>query len=66
MRTLADNSKLREKLDRLEKPDIDFFAVDIGDGISLDGWSIRPHKLQDGDKLPLIVHVYGEPWSDGS
>ncbi len=61
VRTLADNSKLREKLDRLEKPDIDFFAVDIGDGISLDGWSIRPHKLQDGDKLPLIVHVYGEP-----
>lgn len=61
VRTLADNAKLRAKLAKLDRPAIDFFRVDIGNGIALDGWSIKPTKIEPTAKLPLLMYVYGEP-----
>ncbi len=66
--TLVSNRQLNERLQLLRKPHIEFFKVDIGSGISLDGWSIRPADATDAatgagktTKRPLIMHVYGEP-----
>ena len=39
----------------------EFFRVDIGDGIALDGWCIFPPDFDPKAKYPLLVHVYGEP-----
>lgn len=61
IRTLADNAKLREKLASLKQPQVEFLKVPIGGGIALDGWSIKPSKLEPDTKLPLLMHVYGEP-----
>lgn len=61
IRTLADNAKLREKLANLKRPEVDFFRVPIGGGITLDGWSIKPPTVEANAKLPLLMHVYGEP-----
>lgn len=61
IRTLSDNQKLRDKLRGLKRPEIDFFKVEIGDGVTLDGWSITPPNRDTMVRLPLVMHVYGEP-----
>ena len=61
VRTLATNSKLREKLASLQPVATEFLRLDVGDNVQLDAWSIRPAKADASQKLPLLVHVYGEP-----
>jgi dipeptidyl-peptidase-4 len=61
VRTLADNAKLRAKLDALKRPQIEFLKVPVGGGVVLDGWSMKPPKLEPNAQLPLLMHVYGEP-----
>ena len=61
VRTWTTNGKLRQKLAQLHRPHIEFFQVDIGSGVKLDGWTIRPEKVDASAKLPLLMYVYGEP-----
>jgi putative heme-binding domain-containing protein len=61
VRTLTDNSKLREKLAALKRPDVEFFQVRIENGVSLDGWCLKPSRINSSARLPLVMHVYGEP-----
>lgn len=59
--TLEDNSQLATKLAALDHQPTEFFRVDVGDGVMLDGWCILPPELKPGVKYPLLVYVYGEP-----
>ncbi len=61
VRTFADNAALRAKLATLKQPQIEFLNVPISGGVNLDGWCIKPNKIEPGSKLPLVMHVYGEP-----
>jgi dipeptidyl-peptidase-4 len=61
VRVLSDNAKLREKLTQLEQPVCEFFRVEIGDGLQLDAWGLKPPGLDPARKIPLMLHVYGEP-----
>jgi dipeptidyl-peptidase 4 len=61
VRTLTDNAKLQSKLETLKRPEIEFIKVPIGKGITLDGWSMKPAKVDPNVKLPLLMYVYGEP-----
>ena len=61
VRTLTDNKKLRDKLSTVVRPKVEFLRVDIGDGVTLDGWVMQPSKSDPSAKLPLLMHVYGEP-----
>jgi dipeptidyl-peptidase-4 len=61
VRVLEDNRSVRDKVVRLNRHPSEFFRVDIGDGISLDGWCMRPPEFDAGKKYPLLVFVYGEP-----
>ncbi len=61
LRVLADNKKLAAKLDKLHREPVEFLRVDVGDGVALDGWCIKPPKRERDRKYPLLVHVYGEP-----
>ena len=58
---LSDNAALKKKLAGLKKAKTEFFRVDIGDGIALDGWCMLPPDFDPKAKYPLLVHVYGEP-----
>lgn len=44
-------------------PPVEFFTVDIGGGISLDAWCLKPPNFDPTAKAayPLLFHVYGEP-----
>ncbi len=61
VRTLTDNAKLRARLAALERPTVEFMRVPIGDGVTLDGWSMTPANVDPAAKLPLLMYVYGEP-----
>ncbi|TKJ38338.1 MAG: S9 family peptidase [Planctomycetes bacterium B3_Pla] len=61
VRTLEDNSELREKVAALKKLPTEFFRIDIGDGVLLDGWCIKPPDFDPQKRYPLFFYVYGEP-----
>jgi dipeptidyl-peptidase-4 len=57
----VDDSVQIEKVRTLLENKSEFFRVDIGDGVSLDGWMIRPKDFNAAKKYPVLVHIYGEP-----
>jgi dipeptidyl-peptidase-4 len=61
IRVLIENKKLNEKLATLNKPSTEFFRIDIGDGIQLDAWAIKPPTFDPAAKYPVLFYVYGEP-----
>ena len=61
LRTLADNEALRDKLTSLDLGSEEFFRVDAGGGVEMDGWVIKPPDFDPSERYPLIVYVYGEP-----
>ncbi len=64
LRPLTDTSALREKLHfGFVNPPVEFFTVDVGSGVVLDGWMVKPELFDPARKYPVIVYVYGEPAS---
>jgi dipeptidyl-peptidase 4 len=61
VRVLEDNAKLRLTSKDLITGPTEFFRSDIGDGVSLDGWLIKPKDFDPAKKYPVLIFVYGEP-----
>jgi dipeptidyl-peptidase-4 len=61
-RTLVVNDTLAARLAILKKGEIEFFQTDIGDGIKLDSYLMKPASFDPTKKYPVLFHVYGEPW----
>ncbi|HEX4439897.1 MAG TPA: S9 family peptidase [Thermoanaerobaculia bacterium] len=61
VRVLEDNAAAAAAVAGWMRPPIEFFKVDIGGGVSLDGWMIRPETFDPSKKYPLVMYVYGEP-----
>jgi len=61
LRQLTDNRALRDELAGLELGREEFFRVDAGEGVEMDGWVITPPDFDPTKRYPLIVYVYGEP-----
>jgi dipeptidyl-peptidase-4 len=60
-RTLAENSELKKKMDELRVNKVEFFTLDIGNDVVLDGYMIKPPDFNPEKKYPVLFHVYGEP-----
>ena len=61
LRALTDTTALVAKLAPILQPPVEFFTVDIGGGVVLDGWMLKPSHFDAARRYPVIVHVYGEP-----
>ncbi len=61
--TLVENKKLKQKLAELRLNPVEFFTVDIGNDVKLDGYMIKPPGFDPSKKYPVLFHVYGEPWN---
>ncbi|MCF8414222.1 MAG: S9 family peptidase, partial [Melioribacteraceae bacterium] len=62
VRSIFDNSSLKEKFEALDRTPAEFIKVDIGE-VELDGWMIKPPNFDDSKKYPVLFYVYGEPAS---
>jgi len=63
VRVLQDNAELKSRLATLEQGPREFFRVDIGGGVMLDGWTLKPPGFDQSKKYPVLFYVYGEPAS---
>ena len=61
VRTLVDNAKLKENVAGSNFLPEEFTRLDIGDGVEMDAWIIRPLDFDPEKKYPLLVYVYSEP-----
>lgn len=61
VRALTDPSAVMAKVKPLLNPPAEFFRIDIGDGVQLDGYMLKPSHFDATKKYPFITHVYGEP-----
>jgi dipeptidyl-peptidase-4 len=61
VRVLEDNAALAAAVAPLLVPRTEFFQVDVGGGVLLDGWMMKPLDLDPAQKYPLLMFVYGEP-----
>ena len=63
VRTLEDNAALREKLAELEVPVKEFFTFETSEGISLNGYMLRPRDFDPARKYPVFMTQYSGPGS---
>ena len=61
VRTLVSNDRLRSRVAAVRNTAVEFFRVDVGEGVELDGWMMKPADFDPGRRYPVLVHVYGEP-----
>ena len=61
VRVLEDNKELRKKMASMITEPTEFFHLEIGGGVVVDAWMIKPSDFDASRKYPVFVHVYGEP-----
>jgi dipeptidyl-peptidase-4 len=47
----------------MKLPKTEFFQVKTADGVTLDGWMVKPTNFDPAKKYPIVFMVYGEPAS---
>lgn len=60
---VEENDKLRRRAKDAVHHPTDFMELNIGDGVTLDAWMIKPEEFDESKKYPLFIYVYGEPYS---
>ena len=60
-RVVQDNAELKKKVAELMAGRAEFVQVDAGDGVTIDGWVMKPRNFDPSKKYPILVYVYGEP-----
>ena len=63
VRVLVDNAQLKARVAALARGRSEFRQVDIGDGIRLNAWMIRPVDFDSTRRYPVLFSVYGGPGS---
>lgn len=61
VRTLEANGALREKMKGVISHPTEFIQLEIGGGVSMDAWMIKPKGFDPSKKYPVFIYVYGEP-----
>jgi dipeptidyl-peptidase-4 len=62
-RTLEDNAALKARVAALRHQPVEFFRAGVADGVSLDGWLMRPVDFDSTRRYPVVFYVYGGPWA---
>jgi dipeptidyl-peptidase-4 len=61
VRVMAENNDLLSKMESLPAQPKEFIQLDIGNGVVMDCWMIKPKDFDPGKKYPVFAYVYGEP-----
>ena len=60
-RVLEANEGVRKRAAPLIPKPTEFLKLDIGNGVVMDAWMIKPRDFDETKKYPVFVFVYGEP-----
>jgi len=63
VRTVLTNDKLKASLAGIRRGDVEFTKIDIGGGVRLDAYVMKPAGFDPARKYPLLFQVYGGPGS---
>jgi dipeptidyl-peptidase-4 len=61
VRVLEDNAAAVARVKPLIARPTEFLQLDIGGGVVMDAWMIKPRDFDPAKKYPVLVYVYGEP-----
>ena len=61
VRGLEDNAELRRRAEATTSHPTEFLQLDIGDGVVMDAWMIKPRGFDPSRQYPVFIYVYGEP-----
>ena len=61
LRSTTDNSALSQRVKPLSDGPAEFLQLDAGNGLTVDGWLLKPPAFDATKKYPLVVYVYSEP-----
>ena len=63
--TLPDCKPIKAKTEapktETSSPKVEFFQVTTVDGVTMDGWMVKPKNFDPQKKYPVVFHVYTEP-----
>ncbi len=63
VRVLEDNAELQLLAEEWISSPTEFLQLDIGNGVSVDAWMMKPSDFDESKKYPVFVYVYGEPYA---
>ncbi|MDE2980688.1 MAG: DPP IV N-terminal domain-containing protein [Gemmatimonadota bacterium] len=61
VRVLEDNAEVRRLAEATTTHPTEFLQLDIGDGVVMDAWMIKPRDFDPSRQYPVFIYVYGEP-----
>lgn len=63
IRTIMDNSALKETITSYQLPKKEFFTLKTAEGVELNAWIVKPKEMKSGKKYPLVMVQYSGPGS---
>jgi len=63
IKVLEDNQSLAKRVEKLAIREPEFFTVPTDEGLSLNGYLIKPQDFDEDKQYPVLMFVYGGPGS---
>ena len=63
LKTLEDNAGLKSKLDGLKLSKPEFFSFTTGEGVTLNGYMVKPADFNPAKRYPVVMFQYSGPGS---
>jgi dipeptidyl-peptidase-4 len=61
VRVLEDNDEVRRRAEPFISGPTEFLQIDIGGGVVMDAWMLKPRDFDPSKKYPVFVYQYTEP-----
>jgi dipeptidyl-peptidase-4 len=63
LRVLQDNAEMKKQMKEYHCVEKEFFQFTTSEGITMDGWMMKPVDFDTTKKYPVLVYTYGGPGS---
>lgn len=63
LKTVEDNAALKRRMEEEQLPSPEFFSFTTSEGVSLNGWMLKPVDFDASKKYPVVMFQYSGPGS---
>ena len=61
LRSVVDNAKLKTLLSGIDMPQKELFSFTTSEGVTLNGWMMKPHDFDPSRQYPVVMFQYSGP-----